>query len=426
MTAHFTSLPGCTRLRHATRRRLLAAATGVLCALAGSLLTTSAAAQAAAEGISVSIGGALRDENHAVWQRLVDLAGGPGARYVVLATASGSPEASAASIVANLRRHGAVADALPVAPLLPGIDVEAAVRDPRWIAQVNAAQGVFFSGGAQARLVDTLQPGGQPTPLLAAIRALFARGGVVAGTSSGAAVMSATMFRDAPDVFAALQQPLRDGTEVDRGFGFLPAGVVVDQHFVKRGRIARLLPLMASRGLRLGLGVEEDSAAVVQGTRVEVIGARGVVVVDLHQTQSVATQPPFAVQNARLHWLMPGDRYDLNTRRVQPNEVKGRPVPLPATPAAPGAVPVEPTFFPDVLGDGTLVQAMTRLADRAQPEAIGLAFTRNGALGFEWRFSRTAETRVWEGERGTGIEQVRLDVRPVRMARPLYTEGPPP
>ena len=148
----------------------------------------SGATPARAAGSVVVVGGALRDDNQAVWQRVVDLAGGPGAHIAVLATASGEPLAAAAGIVANLQRRGAVAQAIPVAPSIPGIDLAAAVRDPRWITQLRTARGVFFSGGAQARLVDTLQPGGRSTPLLDAIRAVHERGGVIAGTSAGAAV----------------------------------------------------------------------------------------------------------------------------------------------------------------------------------------------------------------------------------------------
>jgi len=158
-----------------------------------------------------------RDDNDAIWSRLVILAGGDGARFVVFGTASGNPERSAARVVALLESHGAEAESLPVAPKLPGVDVAQAVRDPELIARVNAARGVFFTGGAQERIVDALQPGGQPTPLLKAIRGVLDRGGVVAGTSAGAAVMSHVMFRDAPDLLAVMKGTLRDGKEVDRG-----------------------------------------------------------------------------------------------------------------------------------------------------------------------------------------------------------------
>ena len=236
-------IPPLTRLRRAALSVALALAVlGTLVGLAPTA-ATAAAGPAIPAGIAVAIGGALSDDNTAVWGRLVQLAGGPGARFVVLATASAEPQRSAAQIVANLQRHGALAEALPVAPGWPGVDVQRAVQDPRWLELIAGSQGVFFSGGAQARLLDALQPGGGITPLLAAIHALFNRGGVVAGTSSGAAVLSEVIFRDAPDVLAVLKGRLRDGIEVDRGFAFVMPGVAVDQHFIKRGRIGRLLPL---------------------------------------------------------------------------------------------------------------------------------------------------------------------------------------
>ncbi len=151
------------------------------------------AAQAASEaGYAVVIGGALAGDNDAVWSKLVELAGGPGARFVVLATASGNPERSAAWVIENLRRRGAVAEHIPVAPLIDGIDLEREVANPKWIESVRAARGVYFSGGWQERIVDTLAPGGRPTPLLEAIREVQRSGGVVAGSSAGAAIMRAS------------------------------------------------------------------------------------------------------------------------------------------------------------------------------------------------------------------------------------------
>jgi cyanophycinase len=309
-----------------------------------------------------------------------------------------------------------------VAPLLPGIDLAAAVRDPRWIEALRTVTGVFFSGGAQARLVDTLQPGGRSTPLLDAIRAVHERGGVIAGTSSGAAVLSKVMFRDAPDVQAALREPLREGIEVDRGFGFLPADVVLDQHFVKRGRIARLLPLMASRGLALGLGVEEDSAAVVQGTQVRVIGARGVLVADLSEARSDTTLPAFNLRGVRLHWLESGDRFDLATRRAETAKPDARLVA-----AAKGSSEAS-AFYPELLAAGTLVAAMQRLVENGRLEAIGLSFSRGIALGHEWRLYQDAGTQGWTGARSdeATVIGLRLDLRPVQMAQPLYTPLKPP
>jgi cyanophycinase len=406
--------------------------------LAAALLLPMAAAVPAAPatppGPVVVIGGALRDDNPAVWGRLVALAGGAGARFAVLATASSEPEASAASIVANLQRHGAHAQALPVAPRWPGVDAAAAANDARWAALVERSQGVFFSGGAQARLLDTLQPQGRPTLLLDSIHALLARGGVVAGTSSGAAVLSALAFRDAPDVLAVLQGRLREGTEFDRGFGFLRPDVVVDQHFIARGRIGRLLPLMALRAVPLGLGVEEDSAAVVQGDRVEALGARGVLVVDLAGATHDAALGAFNVRGARLWWLASGDGFDLRARTLQPAPSRraGRTL----DPADPGFVPTHrgPAHFNDMLGEGTLLNAMARLVDGDAAEVTGLSFDgaprsgeAPGGPGFAWRLHRGADTRGWADGTAAGFTfaDVRLHVQPLRMAQPLHAPWKP-
>ena len=381
------------------------------------LIWALASSMARADGAVVVVGGALRDDNHAVWQRIVDLAGGVGARFAVFATASREPEAAAASIVANLQLRGAVAEFIPVAPEIADIDSARAVRDPLWVERLSGASGVFFSGGAQARIVDTLQPGGQTTPVLDAIRALHRRGGVVAGTSSGAAVLSAVMFRDAPDVQAALREPLRDGIEVDRGLALLPPDVVVDQHFVKRGRLGRLLPLMASRGIALGLGVEEDSAAVVRGRDVEVIGARGVLVVDLNDARLYQEAGPFRLRGARLHWLEHGDRYDLTARLASSGKPDSSRIDASVLDDSDGA------FHADILAAGVLPTAMQQLVDSGHRQVLGLSFRPGSGMGHEWRLYTAEDTQAWTGkysDEGTVIN-LRLDLRPVRMAVPLYT-----
>lgn len=180
---------------------------------------------AAQAGTAIVIGGALKNDNEAVWQRIVDEAGGAGARIAVFATAAANPERSAGLIVAALNRHGASAEAVPVAPRQQGLDWQAHLHDPALIAKVAAARAVFFSGGAQAYIVDALQPGGEPTAMLQAIRQMFDAGGVIAGSSAGAAVMRRMMFRDAPDNMQVLKGQWRPGREYDRGLGFVDAGL---------------------------------------------------------------------------------------------------------------------------------------------------------------------------------------------------------
>lgn len=427
-------------MTHLPRRHFLAALTATAAASAtaapavgaSSPLLTGSAGDAPTDGIAMPIGGALRYDNHEVWSRLVELAGGPGARFAVFATAAGNPERSAALIVKALQQHGAVAEHIAVAPKIAGLDLAAAVRDTRWIDKVRACRGVFFAGGAQERIVDTLQPKGEATPLLAAVWDVFHRGGVVAGSSAGAAIMSRTMFRDAQDVMSVLKGPLREGQEIDRGLGFVGEQLFVDQHFLRRGRIGRMLPLMVAKGYRLGLGVEENSAAIVRGSQIEVIGARGALLVDLAAANHDPQTGVFNLQGARLSYLDHGDRYDLAMRRLTPSAPKQ--ADLRIDPNGPDYHPYfnDRPYHLDMLGDNTIANAMAHLIDNPPREVRGLAYSALAApddpapqLGFEFRLYKGADSIGWFtgafGGEDYSVAHLYLDVQPVRVAQPLYT-----
>jgi len=403
--------------------------TSLLRLAAAALLAMACAAQA---GTAIVIGGALKSDNDAVWQRIVDESGGAGARIAVFATAAANPERSAGLIVAALNRHGAQAEAIPVAPRLQGLDLQATLNDPALIAKVAASRGVFFSGGAQEYIVDTLQPDGEPTAMLKAIRQVFDGGGVVAGTSAGAAIMSRMMFRDAPDNMQVLKGQWRDKREYDRGLGLVGPELFVDQHFLKRGRIGRMLPAMRALGYTLGLGVEENTAAVVKGSEVEIVGARGALLVDLSEASTDSKLPAFNLRGALLSYLDRGDRHDLRTGVTTPAAHKLREPRI-----DPNANDYKPTrrfdnYFLDILGDGSIVTAMAQLLEGPTPEVRGLAWRakpRPGdlspELGFEFRLYKGPGTVGWlSGAFGNDdytVLKVRLDVAPVRMASPMFT-----
>ena len=377
------------------------------------------------------IGGALKYDNDEVWSRLVQLAGGKGARYAVFATASANPDKTAASIIAVLTKHGAIAEQIPVSAKLKSSDSREAVNDPALIARVSASTGIFFSGGAQERITDALTlPDGKPTPMLEAIWAVFTKGGVVAGTSAGAAIMSKTMIRDAQDVLTVLKFGARDGREISRGLGFVGPDIFVDQHFLKRGRIGRMLPVMLQKGYKLGLGVDENTAAIVQGDDVEVIGFKGALIVDLTDATTDERLKEFNLRGARLTYLDHGDRYNFKTRTTTPSTEKLTDRRL--DPNDKNFAPYFTTdaFYPDVIGDTVIVHLMSNLIDNKQREIIGLAFNAPGSkdakpdLGFEFRFRKGRDslgyfTSSFGGEDYT-VTNIYLDVSPVQMSKPLY------
>jgi cyanophycinase len=389
------------------------------------LLVTGALAHAAdavaPQGSLVIVGGALRIDNAPVWSRIVELAGGKGARIAVFASAAGHPERAGPSNVERLNSYGAKAFVVPVAVKLPGSNYAAAADDPAIAAAVRAAGGAFFTGGDQGLITKALRrPDGSNTLVLDALWDLYRRGGVIAGTSAGAAIMSSTMFYDAKSVLTTLKQGVSDGVEMAPGLGFLGKDIFVDQHLLIRGRFARMLPLMLKKGYQTGLGIDENSAMVVTaGREVEVIGYKGAILLDLHGASSVPG--PFNVSNARISYLDHGDRYQIGTGVIVPSADKTGGRVDPARPSFEGRL-----FSADILGNTTVTDLMMKLIDSDQAEAIGLAMGHaldpQPELGFEFKFSRASDSAGFESatSEAYSVYRLRLDVRPVQLHQPLY------
>ena len=383
----------------------------------------AAAAPDHPRGSLVIIGGGLRVNNAEVWERIVSLAGGKGARIAVLPTAAQNPAKEAQLTADALARYGARPFVVPVAPLLAGTDVRKAADDPALADAIRKAGGVFFTGGDQARITASLRRAdGSNTAVLDALWTLYRRGGVIAGTSAGAAIMSSTMFHDPPlDVMPVLKNGVVDGKDIAPGLGFIGTDVFVDQHLLARGRFARMLPAMLAKGYTLGLGIDENTAAVVGPSRdVTVIGYRGALVIDLAQATTDRTQAGFNVANARISYLDSGDRFNLATRTFVPG---------------PGKEPVDrkyvehrpPIFYTDILGNTAVADLLEKLADSDLQRAVGVAFegpdSPSPERGFEFTFTRVPDSAeyVTNREDAYSIYRIRMDVRPVRVHQPFYT-----
>ncbi|WP_332848789.1 cyanophycinase [Massilia sp. S19_KUP03_FR1] len=388
------------------------------------LVLTLVTLGARAEGSLVIVGGALRADNAAVWQRIVDLAGGKGARIAVVPAAAGNPTGSGGRVVQHLNQYGAQAFLLPLAPRLPG-DVHVAANDPANVAALQASGGVYFIGGDQARITASLRNvDGANSKVLDAIWALYHRGGVVAGASAGAAIMSSTMFDNAGTTLSLLQNGVSDGTELAPGLGFIGKDVFVDQHLIIRGRFARMLPAMLKKSYKRGLGIDENTAVVVgPGRDAEVIGYKGAIWFDLTNATVDPNLQAFNIANASISYLDHGDRINLDTGAMTPSadKVGGK-----VDPAKPGNR--SPLFSADILGNTTLVDLMSKLVDSSQPQATGLAFggpDANPALpGFSFQLRRTDATVGYESatSEAYSVYRMRLDVKPVKVRWPAIGE----
>ncbi|GGC81456.1 cyanophycinase [Undibacterium terreum] len=400
-------------------------ATAFFGAQAAEIAAATKDAEAKTKGSLVIIGGALRIDNVPVWQRIVNLAGGKGARIAVFPTAAANPERSGQATIDVLNGYGAQAFLVPLSAKFPSTDFRSVARDTVLAATVRSAGGAYFVGGDQGRITQALlEPNGGRTPLLQAVWDMYRSGGVVAGSSAGAAIMSETMFYDAKEVLPTLQQGITDGKEIAPGLGFIGSEVFVDQHLIVRGRFARMIPAMLKKNYKLGLGVDENTAMVINPQHeLEVLGYKGVIVVDLAEAKTDPKQQYFNIQNAKLSYLDRGDKFNFHTRHltVAADKEKGK-----VDPDRPYYEDVK--YYADVLGNTAVVDLMQKLVDSRQQQVTGLAFgspqSAMPELGFEFLFKRTPESLGYfssaSGAEAYTVMNIRLDIRPVEMNFPLY------
>ncbi len=268
-------------------------------------LTPRLSAMAAAATTSLLIIGGAEDKvgRSVVLRRFVRLAGGRRARVVVVPTASAFAEDAVAAYREVFTRLGVGS----VEAVDPGS--RAAASDPDLVAQVDAATGVFMTGGNQLKLSQYVVG----TPLGEAILRAHRRGAVVAGTSAGASIMSLFMISMGEEGVT----PRQRASQLTAGLGLLP-DVVVDQHFDQRARYGRLLSIVATSPNLLGLGIDEDTAAeVTDGRGLTVLGTGAVFVVDARGAVSDVPEArrdaPLLVSGAVVHSLPTGATFDLRT-----------------------------------------------------------------------------------------------------------------
>ncbi|MDP1796464.1 MAG: cyanophycinase [Planctomycetaceae bacterium] len=387
-----------------------------------------------AVGSLVIIGGSERFDMKEYWEEIVSLAGGPGSKIAVLPTANGDPIKKGGWVVSALNKAGADAFVVPLAWRKVTQPPSEIAADPEWVHRVREATGVFMIGGEQERIVKALQsPEGRPTPMLEAMWHVYRRGGVIAGTSAGAAVMSRIMFRDTESVLQTLQTGVRMGKELDRGLGFIDSEWFVDQHLLVRGRFARAIVAMHDQKFKYGIGVDENSAVIVRGgSDVKVIGYKGALVFDLSHVEHDESLGKFNLKNVRLTYLDRGDRFNLKTFEVTPSAEKLEDEKLDPTSENFRPFYKRKMFYNDILSNTTVVDLMGRLIDSVHSEAIGLAFDGDQARsesvdGFEFRFTRDDNSLGWYTEAFGGddytVLNIRLDIRPIRITGPLYQIG---
>ncbi len=274
----------------AAHRRFLLAALVALTASPAALHAQDPPVVGPENGTLVVVGGAMQDP--AIYARFIELAGGPDAPIVYIPTAGGGESYDDfCSCLTAWHENGA-----RNIRVLHTWDRDEADSEA-FVAPLREAAGVFFGGGRQWRLVDAY--GGTRTET--AIREVLERGGVVGGSSAGASIQGSFLVRGDTETNTVMMGDHKEG------FGYL-RGVGIDQHVLQRNRHFDLVEVVEAHPELLGIGIDENTALVVQGDRAEVIGASYVLIYDNGAAVGDHGGP--------FYFLAPGDRFDLATREA--------------------------------------------------------------------------------------------------------------
>jgi cyanophycinase len=195
------------------------------------------------------------------------------------------------------------------------LDIESRqdAQSARKLKLLDRAAGVFFTGGDQVKLMTLLGD----SPIRDRLHELYANGGVIAGTSAGASALSDTMVVGGGDKTSAR---IGGTVELSSGLGLL-TDVLIDQHFAERGRVSRMLGAIAHNPRVLGIGIDEDTAVVVEqwGRRLRVIGTGAVYIFDATSMTYTnladeARDRTLSMFHTQVHMLSQGDHFDVRTR----------------------------------------------------------------------------------------------------------------
>jgi cyanophycinase len=256
-------------------------------------------------GYIMPIGGAEeKGSNTQILSRFLEISGGEEARIMIIPTASRLPDTG--SVYADLFMDMGADRAL-----FTDINERSDCDDDMLLEEMDNATGIFVTGGNQLRLSGIL--GG--TPVGQRLRRLNAEGIPIAGTSAGASMMSQHMIAGG----ASGAFPREDGVNLAPGIG-LTNTAIIDQHFNQRNRMGRLLTALSYNPFLIGVGLDEDTAFLIDGEgRGEVVGSGAVTILDAselsHSSRSAADAGgAISLLDVRLHILAHGCQYDMQSR----------------------------------------------------------------------------------------------------------------
>ncbi len=273
------------------------------------------------KGILIPIGGnedkgiEIKEKYHlefieeGILARVAKECGGCEKSIAVIPTASSIPNEVSDNYIRAFNRLGCAN--VNIVDIREGKDSE----DPQNIATIEQADCVMFSGGSQFKIVQKI--GGSTIHKILLERYKNEKI-VIAGTSAGAMCMSQEMISGGSGKEAFIKGAVR----MRRGMGFMP-NLVIDSHFITRGRFGRLAEAIARFPKFLGVGLAEDTGLVIKNCNTfEVIGSGMVILFDpskiKHNNETLlAKGMPMSISNLKTHILANGDRFNIKKRKLK-------------------------------------------------------------------------------------------------------------
>ena len=396
---------------------------------------------ARSQGNLVIVGGGLEDDNAAVYEQMINLAGGSEkATFAVIPSASGVSAQSYASFRSVLISYGVKPEHIYLINIAmvdddSTKDVNEAEwsnngNDPKLAGIVRSCSAVWFTGGDQTRTMKTLvRPDGSKTPVLEAVWEVYKSGGVIGGSSAGAAIMSEAMIGGGNSLAALTHGiikdysgddfPEGDGLLMAKGLGFFPLGIV-DQHFGQRSRIGRLVVavMSAKPEYSLGFGIDENTAVIYLGKSnlVKVAGAGAVTIINASEASLDYVERLPDIRNLQVSILEEGDAFEGATGQIIPADGKiptrGNEYYNIENPGQAGILSANSTSFSDLA-------TISLMDNKAADKISNISFTDKES-GFMVTLYETSESQGFytdkpDGEDHYTVTKIRIDITPVKI-----------
>jgi len=243
-----------------------------------------------------------------ILSRVVRESGGPNAAIAVIPTASGIPEEIGDNYLKAFAKLGCTN--VTVVDIREREDSE----NPSYIDIIKKVDCVMFSGGNQSKI--TRKIGG--TTIHTILKDRFKKESIViAGTSAGAMCMSQEMITGG----SSSESFIKGAVGMNEGMGFI-ANLIIDSHFIRRGRFGRLAEAVAKFPKLFGVGLAEDTGLVIKDCNTfEVIGSGMVILFDpsklKHNNEKVLKEgTPMSLVNLKTHVLANGDRFNIKKKKI--------------------------------------------------------------------------------------------------------------